>query len=73
MQESFRRGIKPVELRDLYERAEQAGCTISITGGNHIRVRTPDGKVVHGPLTSGAKRAILNVRSQLRRAGVALP
>lgn len=65
------RQIKPRALGDLYRKALDAGCEVSITGSNHIRVDTPEGPVF-GSRTSSDHRAVRNTRSQLRRKGVQL-
>jgi hypothetical protein len=65
------RTVKPQELRQLYERARGLGCGLRMTNAGHIEVMCGTQKVF-GPSTSGDRRVVLAVRSQLRRAGVAL-
>jgi hypothetical protein len=64
-------GIKPRELRDVYEKARDAGCELSYGRNNHITVKAPQGGKLQGPLTGGA-RSHLTLRTRLRRLGVTL-
>jgi hypothetical protein len=64
------RGVRPKSLADVYSKARDAGCELTLTGRNHVRAKLPDGRVVFGPLTSGSPRSGQEVRSQLRRYGV---
>jgi hypothetical protein len=64
-------GIKPRELRDVYERARDAGCELTYGRNNHITVLSPGGGKLQGPLTGGA-RSHLALRTRLRRLGVTL-
>lgn len=66
------RGVRPEALRRLYVKAEEAGCTVSLTEGGHVKVAGPEGGLTFGPLTASGGRATANVRSQIRRLGVAL-
>ncbi len=55
--------------------AEKAGWEVTITRGNHIRWRSPDGKstVISGLTGSmGANAGWVKAKSQLRRAGLAV-
>jgi ribosomal protein L2 len=63
--------VKPRELADLYRSAQDEGCTLT-RNSKHIQVQLPSGAKVFGPLTSSDRRCYLNIRSQLRRAGLDL-
>jgi hypothetical protein len=65
-------GVSPKDLRDLYQQALDLGCTAETSGGNHIKLRLPGGGSLCGPLTSSDRRSTLNMRSRLRRRGLAL-
>ena len=65
------RQVKPKQLGDLYRQARDLGCAVSVTGSNHIRVDTPRGPVFSSR-TSSDQRSVQNLRSQLRRKGVAV-
>lgn len=69
---SIKRGVKPVDLRDVYQDAIDAGCTVSMTRGNHVRLVLPNGNTHFGPLTSGDRWSAKNARSQLRKKGLPL-
>lgn len=60
----------PRELRGLARAAQQAGWTIRLTGGDHLRWESPDGTVVHSSGSPSDRREFMNVRSRLRRAGL---
>lgn len=60
------------ELRDIVDLAEQAGWEVTGTGGGHLRFSGPDGQVVHHGSTSSDHRAVRNLRSQLRGAGLTI-
>ena len=59
------------DLAKLLRSAEAAGCEVTMTRRSHWRINTPQGAVFMSS-TPGDRRAVLNVRSQLRRAGVAI-
>ena len=56
-------------LRELLEAAVEAGARVEWTRNNHLRIRCPKG-VVHTGSTPSCHRGILNLRAQLRRAGL---
>jgi hypothetical protein len=62
--------VKPRELREMYGRAIELGCTVELTGKNHIKVTTPKGEAIFGALTASDQRAVKNARSLLRRYGI---
>lgn len=65
--------VRPRELADLYRAARDEGCDVTMSAGTHIVVLLPSGAKYHGPFTSSDRRAVLNVRTQLRRLGLSLP
>lgn len=65
------KGIKPAAMRQLVGRAIKAGATIRSTGGGHYALRLPDGTPIFLASTTSDQRAIQNVRSLLRRKGMA--
>lgn len=65
------RGMTNRDTRKVVREAIKAGCGVSITGGNHIRIDTPQGPYFTG-LTTSDQRAHLNLRRDLRRRGVAI-
>jgi len=66
------RGIKPKALREVLAAAEDAGATVSLTRGNHVRVETPEGPYFTGSTASDG-RVIRHLRSDLRRRGIDIP
>ena len=60
----------PRELRPLARYACKAGWHISVTRGGHLRWRSPDGELVFTARTPSDRRNRLNVRAELRRAGL---
>ena len=58
------------DLRDLLRKAQEQGCTITLSGQDHIRVTAPNGEIVMCPATSRSFRTIKNTRAELRRIGV---
>ncbi len=47
--------------------AEQHGCTVEPTRGGHLRIRHMNGKSTTVSATPSDKRALLNVRADVRR------
>jgi hypothetical protein len=43
-------------------------CTIERTGSGHFRIILPNGRTVFAPTTPGDRRALRNVRADVRRA-----
>lgn len=58
------------EIRRLVEAAKRHGCRVEKKGSGHLAVYAPNGDIVNLPFTPSDHRAVLNCRSQLRRAGV---
>lgn len=59
------------DLRKLQEQATRAGFTVRLTGGGHYAYYAPDGSWVSGgSQTPSDYRAISNLRSRLRKAGL---
>ncbi len=57
--------------RKLVRTLEAQGCAVTKAGSGHWRVRCPSGALVFvSDSPSDEKRAWLNVRADLRRAGV---
>jgi len=67
-----RRATNP-EVRELIRIAEANGCRVKPTGGQHFNVYTPSGQIINLPSTPSDHRSILNVRSQMKKAGVPVP
>jgi hypothetical protein len=59
--------VKPKELRDLYQAAEELGCVLE-PRASHWRITRPGypGHVT-GPSTASEYRGIANTRAQIRR------
>ena len=57
------------EVRKLVGIAKSNGCRVQMTA-NHIKVFAPNGRIVLLPSTPSDHRALLNVRSELRKAGI---
>jgi hypothetical protein len=66
------KGITNREQRAVIRKAIQAGCTVTLTGSNHIRVRTPSGQVYFCSLTSGDRYVHRRIESALKNMGVDL-
>lgn len=64
------RGIKPDQTRQLIKRAVDQGWTWEQSGGNHIRLRGPNGELVITALTGSDRRGYLNLRALLRQKGL---
>lgn len=59
------------EIHDLRQLAESHGWVVTYTGSGHLRFKPPDGgAVIFAPSTPSDRRAVLNVRAQLRRQGL---
>lgn len=54
----------------LLERAKDAGAVVGLTGSGHWRITTPDGKRLFVSQTPSDHRAVINLRAELRRAGL---
>lgn len=62
------------ELRPLVVAAIEQGWEVTVTGGNHLRFKSPTGALVFAPSTPhGGKRSIQNTTAELRRKGLILP
>lgn len=62
------------ELRPLVAAAVEQGWDVSISGGGHLRFKSPSGAIVFAPSTPrGGKRSIENTVAELRRKGLNLP
>lgn len=65
------RGISDKHVRQLLTKARKQGCTFVRSGGDHIRVLGPDDKLITSTgMTASDHRSWLNVRAELRKAGV---
>jgi len=60
------------DVRHLVRAALEQGWSMDLTGGGHLRLKSPDGKsTVSTSLHSSAlNRAVQNFRAQLRACGV---
>lgn len=63
MKKDWKRFLKEVEA---------AGCEIETTNGGHVRIKTPTEGLVFAPSTPSDYRSLANIRSVLRRKGVAI-
>ncbi len=62
------------EMRPLVVAAIEQGWSVTVSGGGHLRFRSPTGALVFAPSTPrGGKRSVENTTAQLRRAGLVLP
>ena len=61
------RGIMPKEYRDVVRDALKRGWELSITGGNHVKLTHPSGRIVIGALTSSDHRSVRNMQRHIRR------
>ena len=61
-----------VWCQDLIDRARAQGWKVEWTGGNHLRFYPSDRSkpVVHASGTASDKRALLNLRADLRKSGL---
>jgi predicted RNA binding protein YcfA (HicA-like mRNA interferase family) len=60
----------PGTIRDIIKAAQRQGWTVTMTGGNHYRFKSPAGPVVFTASTPSDWRAIRNIVARLRRAGL---
>jgi NADP-dependent 3-hydroxy acid dehydrogenase YdfG len=65
------RGITNREQRALVRMAVRAGCEVTITGSNHVKIMTKNGPVYTG-LTGSNRNAHRALRRQLEGKGVRL-
>jgi hypothetical protein len=65
----MRLGINDKDMEKVAKRAQKAGWTITISGGNHLKWLSPDGKTMLVSSRTGSYRAWKNFRADLRRAG----
>lgn len=68
-----RRRVTNPEVRELIRIAEANGCRVQPTGSQHFNVYAPSGRIINLPSTPSDHRSILNVRSQMRQAGIPVP
>lgn len=61
------------DFRDLAQLALAQGWEINKTNGGHLRWKAPAGALIFSASTPSDRRAVANLRSQLRRAGLTLP
>ncbi len=62
------------ELRPLVAAAFEQGWEVTITGGNHLRFKSPGGAIVFSPSTPrGGCRSVENTKAELRRKGLKIP
>lgn len=54
-------------MRELVEEAAQAGWTVTIRKGGHLKFEHPEAASVFSSSTPSDRRAVLNTRAQLRR------
>lgn len=57
-------------MKEFVRAATRAGWEVSMTNGNHIRFRSPDGKQSVFTGSSPSDSAAANLRAQLRKAGL---
>lgn len=61
------------DLKQLRIVAEQQGWRVERTNGDHLKWLAPDGGMaIYSPSTPSNARGILNLKAQLRRAGLEL-
>lgn len=65
------KGITNREQRAVVRAAIRAGCTVTITGGQHVRILTPNGPVFTG-LTGSDRHSHKALTNTLRKKGVHL-
>lgn len=57
-------------LKEMLSQAEALGARVEMTKNSHWKVFCPDGSIVVTGGTPSDRRALLNFRAQLRRAGL---
>jgi predicted alpha/beta-fold hydrolase len=60
------------EHRDIMTAIESQGWSVIVTPKNHLRFESPTGRRVFHSGTSSDWRSILNLKAQLRRAGLTI-
>lgn len=60
------------DFRPLLDAALAAGWHISSTSGNHVKWKSPEGKMVVTSCSPSDHRAFQNARSTLRRYGLSI-
>jgi hypothetical protein len=58
------------DMPKLVRRARKAGWSVTKTGKQHWRFRSPNGATIFAPSTPSDRRSVMNVRANLRRAGL---
>lgn len=61
------------DLKPIVKHAERAGWTVEITGGGHLRWRSPTGALVFSSSTPNCPFASKKIRACLRRHGLDIP
>lgn len=64
--------IRPKHYSQLIDRAIKQGCVVTRTKNDHLKITTPNGTVVFGPMTASDVRSWRNVRATLKRQGLNL-
>jgi hypothetical protein len=65
--------VNNTEINALIEKAAAQGWTVRGGGAKHVQLKSPDGNyLIYASSSSVSRRAVANLRSQLRRAGVNL-
>jgi predicted RNA binding protein YcfA (HicA-like mRNA interferase family) len=59
------------EIEKLRKQAVREGWDVTITGGNHIRWRSPDGETTVISGLTGATPGWIKAKNQLKKAGLA--
>jgi hypothetical protein len=60
------------DLRPIVRTAEDAGWTVIKRKGGHLKWISPDGQITGSGATLSDQRAISNIKSRLRRLGLAV-
>jgi predicted RNA binding protein YcfA (HicA-like mRNA interferase family) len=68
----FLRGM-PSEIRALLRNVQASGWQVSVSGGNHLKLKHPSGRTITMAATPSDWRAFANARATLRRELRELP
>jgi predicted RNA binding protein YcfA (HicA-like mRNA interferase family) len=57
----------PSEIQALLRNVKAAGWQVSVSGGNHLKLRHPSGRIITMAATPSDWRSFANARATLRR------
>lgn len=65
----MRLGFNNKDINKIAKKAQREGWVLTVTGGNHVKWKSPDGKTMLVSSRTGSYSAWKNFLADLRRAG----